>query len=198
MKRNILITMLIGSFGFATFNTSIPIGSPLPKPDTRLIDISGKEITLKSSMQEGGLLVMFSCNTCPVVRGYQERTRGICNYAISKRLGVVLLNSNESTRDEGDSFDDMKSYASNQQYKWIYAVDKNNELADAFGANRTPECFLFDKDGKLVYKGAIDDNPQDAGGVDKSYLKIAIDDMIKGNEIAIKETRSVGCSIKRK
>ena len=139
MKRNILITMLIGSFGFATFNTSIPIGSPLPKPDTRLIDISGKEITLKSSMQEGGLLVMFSCNTCPVVRGYQERTRGICNYAISKRLGVVLLNSNESTRDEGDSFDDMKSYASNQQYKWIYAVDKNNEVADAFGAIRTPE-----------------------------------------------------------
>jgi hypothetical protein len=108
-----------------------------------------------------------------------------------------LLNSNEAYRADNESLEAMRNYAGNQQYQWFYVVDKNNELADAFGASRTPECFVFNSKGKLVYKGAIDDNPGDAGGVRKEYLKTAIDDMIAGKDIAVKETRSVGCSIKR-
>ena len=91
----------------------------------------------------------------------------------------------------------MKDYAKNQSYNWYYAVDKNNVLADAFGANRTPECFLFDKSGKLVYHGAIDDNPTDAGSVNRNHLKEAINELISGKDVSVKKTRSVGCSIKR-
>lgn len=176
----------------------LPIGSPLPKPDTKLTDISGKEISLQETMGKQGLLVMFSCNTCPVVRGYADRTREICNYAIQKDLGVILLNSNEGTRDAGESLDDMKSFAGDQQYKWFYAVDKDNVLADAFGASRTPEVYLFNSKGVLVYKGAIDDNPKNADGVRRKHLQTAIDEMRAGNDITMKETRSVGCGIKRK
>jgi len=84
-----------------------------------------------------------------------------------------------------------------QNMNCFYAIDKNSELADAFGASRTPECFVFNPSGKLVYKGAIDDNPGDAGGVKKEHLKNAIDELVSGKDVTVKETRSVGCSIKR-
>ncbi|HYC29960.1 MAG TPA: thioredoxin family protein, partial [Chitinophagaceae bacterium] len=98
---------------------------------------------------------------------------------------------------DGDSYEDMQAYAKEQGYQWFYAVDKNNELADAFGANRTPECYLFDKSGKLVYHGAIDDNPADASRVNRSHLKEAINELTTGKDVSVKESRSVGCGIKR-
>ena len=182
-----------------SFKTSepLPIGSSLPKADVKLKDISGKEITLQSAATSNGLLVMFSCNTCPYVIKNQARTKEICNYALAKKLGVVVLNSNEAYRGSDDSFDEMKNYAKAQKYDWFYAVDNKSELADAFGANRTPECFLFDKDRKLVYHGAIDDNPADASAVSRHHLKEAINELTTGKEITVKETRSVGCTIKR-
>ncbi|MBX2925371.1 MAG: thioredoxin family protein [Chitinophagaceae bacterium] len=183
---------------FSMVNTALPIGAAIPNPDLSLKDVSGKEITLKKAMKENGLLVMFSCNTCPVVKGYQARTNEVCNYALGKKVGVILLNANEGGREGGDSFEAMKTYGSNQNYKWYYAVDKDNVLADAFGASRTPECYLFDKNGKLVYKGAIDDNPEEAGAVKTKYLSDAIDAVVAGKDVATKETRSVGCGIKRK
>ncbi len=113
------------------------------------------------------------------------------------KVGVIILNSNEAYRAGEDGFAEMKSYAKDQKYKWNYVVDKNHEVADAFGAKRTPECFLFDKNLKLVYHGAIDDNPSDAGAVKEQHLKNAVDLLASGKEVMTKETKSVGCSIKR-
>ncbi|MBS1567704.1 MAG: redoxin domain-containing protein, partial [Bacteroidetes bacterium] len=98
----------------------------------------------------------------------------------------------------GDSYADMQSYAKDQGYQWYYALDSDNVLADAFGAARTPECFLFDKDGKLVYHGAIDDSPADISNVRRTHLKEAINELASGKEVVVKESRSVGCGIKRK
>ncbi len=179
-------------------SSPLPIGSPLPKGDKKLKEVSGKEISLKEMNQKNGLLVMFSCNTCPYVIKNQERTRTICNYAKKNDIGVVVLNSNEAYRGSEDSFDAMKAYASEQQYNWKYAVDDNSELANAFGATRTPECFLFDKHLTLAYHGAIDNNPSDGDNVTRKHLQLAIDELLSGKEISLKETKSVGCGIKRK
>ena len=186
------------SFAFTTFNVVLPLGAAIPKPELKLKDISGKEISLKDAKKKNGLLVMFSCNTCPWVVKNQSRTIEAANYALSKEIGVILLNSNEGSRDDADSYSEMKQYATAQGYKWYYAVDANNILADEFGANRTPECFLFDADGKHVYHGAIDDNPGDAGSVNRKHLKMAMDEMTAGKEVSVKESRSMGCQIKRK
>jgi Redoxin. len=148
-------------------------------------------------MKENGLLVMFSCNTCPVVINNQSRTNEICQYALTKNVGVVLLNSNEANRGGSESLKAMQEYANSQNYQWFYAEDKNNVLADAFGASRTPECFLFNKEGKLVYHGAIDDNPSDAGSVSRRHLKEAIDESAAGKDVTVKTSKSVGCGIKR-
>ena len=193
-----LITIVaVGVMAF-TFNVVLPIGSTMPKADVKLKDISGKDVSIKEVKKENGVLVMFSCNTCPYVVKNQQRTIEVANYAEKNNVGIIILNSNEGQRGDDDSYEAMKTYAKEQGYKWHYVVDKNNELADAFGANRTPECFLFNKDLKLVYHGAIDDNPADANNVKRHHLKEAINEMVAGKEVTYKESRSVGCGIKRK
>ena len=191
------LSTLIIMLSFTSSNV-LPIGSAMPKADIKLKDVSGIEISLKELKKENGMLIMFSCNTCPYVIKNQQRTIDIAAYAQKNKIGLIILNSNEGLRNNEDSYQAMQQYAKAQQYKWHYAVDKNNEIADAFGATRTPECFLFNADLKLAYHGAIDDNPSDAKAVNRNHLKEAINEMVAGKEISFKETRSVGCGIKRK
>lgn len=199
MKKTWISLLLLLPLVFLSFTMKdpLPLGAIIPKADNKLKDISGKEITLKDAIKENGLLVMFSCNTCPVVINNQARTKEICQFATKKSIGVVLLNSNEANRSGSESLSAMQEYAKAQGYSWYYAEDKNNELADAFGANRTPECFLFNKEGKLIYHGAIDDSPSDAASVKRNHLKEAINEELAGKEVSVKQSRSVGCSIKR-
>jgi len=199
MKKGLISLLLLPAMVFLSFTMEdpLPLGASLPKADNKLKDISGKEVSLKDVMKENGLLVMFSCNTCPVVINNQARTKEICQFASKKSIGVVLLNSNEANRKNSESLSAMQEYAKGQGYNWYYAEDKNNELADAFGASRTPECFLFDKDGKLIYHGAIDDSPSDAASVKRNHLKEAINEALAGKEVSVKQSKSVGCAIKR-
>ena len=108
---------------------------------------------------------------------------------LQANLSLLLLNSNEGQRTSDDSFEAMQLYAKDQKYEWYYVVDKNHEIADAFGANKTPENFLFNKDSKLVYHGAIDDSPSDEGNVSRQHLKEAIKDLVANKDISVKESR---------
>jgi hypothetical protein len=200
MKKIFLVLLPIviaTSFAFRSSVDPLPIGASIPNPDIKMKDVTGMEVSFKDAMNTKGLLVMFSCNTCPVVQAYQSRTIEVCNYARSKDIGVILLNSNEGSRDDGDSFSDMKDYAGQQRYNWPYVVDQNSVMANAFGATRTPECFLFNTESKLVYHGAIDDNQNGPDEVTRKHLRVAMDEMLQGKDVAVKKTRSVGCTIKR-
>ncbi len=181
-----------------TTTEPLPIGSALPMPDVKLLDVSGKKISMQEAKKDNGLLVMFSCNTCPYVLRNQERTIEAAKYAQQMNVGVMILNSNEAQRDKEDSFEAMKRYTKTQKYQWNYVVDADNLVADAFGANRTPECFLFDKDLKLVYHGAIDDSPSEPANVKRKHLQEAITELAAGKPVSVTESRSVGCTIKRK
>lgn len=198
MKKVFLAALAATSIGLAAFTavTELPIGAPMPLGDYKMKDVSGKTITLNEAKKQNGVLVMFSCNTCPYVIKNQQRTVDIGNYALKNGIGVVLVNSNEGQRSGDDSFSAMQQYAKNQGYRWYYTVNEKSQLADAFGANRTPESFLFNKEGKLVYHGAIDDNPAAASGT-RAHLREAINEMLAGKEVSVKTSRSVGCSIKR-
>ena len=180
-----------------TYGDPLQIGSTMPKADLKMQDISGKNVAMKDAKKDNGILVMFSCNTCPYVVKNQERTVAISKFATENKVGVIILNSNEALRGDDDSYAAMQTYAKDQGYQWNYVVDKNHEVADAFGANRTPECFLFDKNLKLVYHGAIDNSPQDEAAITRVHLKEAITEMVGGKEVTVKESRSVGCTIKR-
>lgn len=177
--------------------TSLKIGSPIPMATVGLQATNGNMISLAKTKTEKGLLVMFSCNTCPYVVKSQPRTLEIMNMAKQMGVGMVVLNSNEAQRGDADSYKAMVAYAEEQKYFMPYAIDKGNKLADAFGATRTPEVFLFDGKGVLIYKGAMEDNPSDPASSKEMYLANAIKNAAGGEKISPTETKSIGCSIKR-
>ena len=181
---------------FSTFK-NIPIGSEIPMGDVAFKDISGKEITLNNMIKSNGLLIILGSNTCPFVKRNEQRIAAISEYSYKNQVGFVMINSSEGQRKGDESFYAMQKHAREKSWNWYYAIDENAMIANAFGAERTPECFLFDKDGILVYHGAINDNPGNSGAVTREHLIIAIEEMLSGKDITLKETRSVGCRIKR-
>ncbi|MCW3084063.1 MAG: thiol-disulfide isomerase [Bacteroidetes bacterium] len=203
MKKTIVfasaaVLFLLAAVAFTpAVNPELEIGKPLPNADTKMMDVSGKEVSLTDVKGENGLLVMFSCNTCPYVKLSQSRVKELGEFTKQNKVGMILVNSNEAQRSDDDSFEAMKQYAKDQGYTFSYVVDKNSVLANAFGATRTPHCFLFDKTGKLVYRGAIDDNIKDPNDAKEHYLKDAITAIATGKPVKTNSTKSVGCSIKR-
>jgi peroxiredoxin len=200
MKKTVFVLTLavatvVTAFGPAT-NPELEIGKAIPSADVKMMDVSGKEFSLADSKGENGLLVIFSCNTCPYVKLSEARIKDVASLAKKNKIGVILINSNEAQREDEDSFEEMKKYAKAQAYDFHYVVDKNSVIADAFGATRTPHVFLFDKKG-LAYRGAIDDNIKDVNDAKEHYLKNAITAVGSGAPVKTNSTKSVGCSIKR-
>ena len=176
----------------------LEIGAQAPAQDLKMKDVNGKELALKDLKSKNGTLVIFSCNTCPFVVAWEGRYNEIADIAAKNGIKMVAVNSNEAYRDDEDSMEAMREHAKKQGYKFPYLLDKNSELADAFGATRTPHVYLFDKDMKLVYRGAIDNSAKDASAVTAPYLKNALQNLGAGKEIDPNSTKSLGCSIKRK
>ncbi len=191
------VVLMAGSLAF-TLSAELPIGSSMPMSGHKMLDISGKELSMKEATKSNGLLVMFSCNTCPYVVKNEQRTVAIGEFASKLNVGVMIINSNEDYRKTEDSYAAMKAYAAEQKYNWYYVVDENSQVADAFGAKKTPECYLFDNTLKLVYHGAIDDSPSDETAVKREHLKEAMLELTSGKPVSVTESKSVGCTIKRK
>lgn len=177
--------------------TAVKIGYELKVKDVSFFDVVTKEMRSTSSFFENGpVLFMFSCNTCPFVIKAQQRTEEVLNAAKALNINVVILNSNEGQRDGVDSEDQMLEYANTHGYAHYY-IDKNHEFANLLGATKTPEVFLFNAEKQLVYKGAMDDNPANPDEVSKIFILEAMQALQNNEEIKVKESKSVGCSIKR-
>jgi peroxiredoxin len=205
MKKQYLIALIPIMLGVlvVAFNPSekivveeLPIGAEAPLTDLEVQDVSGEMLTLGEVAKSNGLLVNFSCNTCPWVEAWEDRYNPIAQLAEENDIGVIALNPNAAIRDNGESLQDMKERAEKSNYQFPYALDKDSKLASAFGATRTPHIYLFNSDMELVYRGAIDDNAKSVEDVKNPYLKNAIKDLAAGNEISPKTTKSLGCTIK--
>ncbi|MCC6372067.1 MAG: thioredoxin family protein [Bacteroidia bacterium] len=201
-KGIVLVVLLAVCAALLSFiNSSAPtdeigLNATLPMADAKMKDVSGKDISLNDVKTTKGLLVIFSCNTCPYVKLSETRIKEYSDFCLSNGIGCILVNSNEAQRTEDDSFEEMKKYYQSQGLKCAYTVDEKSALANAFGAGRTPQCFLFNAKG-LIYKGAIDDNVKDPSAVKEPYLKNALSALIKNETPARQETKSIGCTIKR-
>lgn len=200
MKNVIFIMLLTASItAFASNNSSkLSIGDKPVLSAAKMDDVSGAKISLADVMQENGLLVLFSSNTCPFVLQWEDRYPELKAWADKNKVGMVVLNSNHTKRDSDDSFEAMKNHAKEKGYNFYYALDDQSVVANAFGGQTTPHAFLFNSKMELVYKGAIDDSYKSAKEVKQPYLKDAIASLSNGKKIAVTETKPVGCSIKRK
>jgi peroxiredoxin len=195
-------TMTVGGGGDA--HSILEIGTKAPMTDVAMKSASGESLSMTDLKMENGLLVIFTCNTCPFVvgaegygTGWQDRYNELTDFAKRNNIGTVLVNSNEAKRGGGDSPDAMKTHAEEQKYHAPYVIDEGSEIANAFGAKTTPHVYLFNGNMELAYKGAIDDNNADASKVTEPYLMNALTALSKGETIDPNSTRHKGCSIKR-
>lgn len=185
-------------------DNELAIGDKAPSSDMKMMNIDGQEWSLVDMAGENGILVIFSCNTCPFVvgregksEGWEDRYNPLASFARAKGIGTVLVNSNEAKRKGDDSLTEMKKHAVDEGYVMPYVVDANHKLADAFGARTTPHVYLFDGEFRLVYRGAIDDNVNDASEVENRYVEDAITRLVSDKKIKPDVTKAIGCSIKR-
>jgi peroxiredoxin len=182
---------------FAPVSNELEIGAAAPMTDFEMMGTDGEAYSLESVAGENGVLVVFSCHTCPYVIAWEDRYNALAEHAAENGIGMIAVNSNEAYRDGDDSMEAMQEHAAKNDYQFPYVVDQDHQLADAFGATRTPHVFLFDGDMELVYRGAIDDSPRDKDAVQAPYLMNALSALGQGGSIDMATTRSVGCSIKR-
>lgn len=180
----------------SSFET-ISINDKIPEIDFELESVNKEWMTINSQVGDNGLLVIFTCNTCPFVVMWEDRYKLIEQIVEESNIGLVYINSNYKKRKGDDSFENMQKHAKKMDYQFPYLLDEKSKLANLFGAKTTPHIFLFNNKNTLVFKGAIDDNYKDIKEVEKFYLKDAIKQLASGSEITISETKAVGCSIKR-
>lgn len=180
----------------SSFET-ISISDKIPEIDFELESVNKEWMTINSQVGDNGLLVIFTCNTCPFVVMWEDRYKLIEQIVEENNIGLVYINSNYKKRKGDDSFENMQKHAKKMDYQFPYLLDEKSKLANLFGAKTTPHIFLFNNKNTLVFKGAIDDNYKDIKKVEKFYLKDAIKQLTSGSEITISETKAVGCSIKR-
>lgn len=163
----------------------------LPGTDQNTYDLSG----LKG---DKATAVIFSCNHCPYVKAYEDRMIGTANEFRGRGVNFVVINANDPGKYPDDDFVSMIARAEEKNYPFPYLQDESQEIARAYGAERTPEVFVFDGELKLQYHGAIDDNYEDPANVSVEYLKKALSSLVAGQEVEVKESQAVGCTIKWK
>ena len=196
-KALLAIPLVVGLAASAAHAAgALAMGAQMPMADVKMKGVDGKELTLTDVKKPAGTLVVFTCNHCPFAKMWETRIVELGNTYAAKGIGVIAINANDPKVAEEDSFDVMQQRAKDRGIQYPYVVDATSNLARAFGATKTPEAFLFDKDGKLVYHGAIDDNGQEPSKVENAYLKNALEAVLMGRDVAVKETKSIGCGIK--
>lgn len=183
--------------------TGLTIGAKAPMTDVEMRGTDDIGYTLEQLVGKKGLIVVFSCNTCPFVvgseqfAGWEVQYNDLNKLAKEAGIGMVLVNANEGKRSGDDSLDAMKKRAKDKGYTMPYVLDENSALANAFGAKTTPHVYFFDENMTLVYTGAIDNTVDGKRKEDKTYLKDAIASRAKGQAISETTTPPRGCSIKR-
>jgi hypothetical protein len=137
--KKIINKLSITFFLSAIFAGELELGSTIPLADIKMMDISGKMISLNDVKMENGLLVNFSCNTCPWVVAWQNRYNSLAEESNKNKIGFITVNPNTRIRDRGEGLSDMRDFAKKYKHDFLYALDKEAKLAEAFGAMITLE-----------------------------------------------------------
>jgi peroxiredoxin len=177
----------------------LPLGTKMPSFE--LLGIDGKTYTNEDFADKLGTLVMFICNHCPFVKHVNDELVNLTNELLAQNIGVIGINSNDSSQEKyaEDSFEKMKEYSQQLGYKFPYVVDTDQSAAKSFTAQCTPDFFLFDNNGSLIYRGQLDGSrPGNDKPVDGQSLRNAVSSMLAGEEPLELQLPSMGCNIKWK
>jgi peroxiredoxin len=176
-------------------SAGLGIGDPLVDTDVKMKNVDGTMVSISDIQGEKGTLVIFTCNHCPFVKGWQNEMVEIGNTYAEKGVGVIFINSNDPAV-AGDTYEGMQALAKEEGYTFPYVVDATSDVARHFGAAKTPDVFLFNADGKLVYQGAVGEGGRKPAADGPIWLRDALESLIQGKPVEKAETKAVGCSIK--
>ena len=146
---------------------------------------------LSDYADRAAVAVVFTCNHCPYARAWEDRLVGIQSDYAGRGAQLVAISSNDADKYPADGFLEMKRRAEDKGFNFPYLYDESQEVARSYGAERTPEVFLFDGDGTLSYHGTVDDNYDDPAAVRANYLRDALDAVLDGREPDPAETGRV-------
>src|SRR5712691_6507816 len=144
------------------------------------------------------LIVVFTCNHCPYAQAWEDRLNQIVHDYDPQGVHMLAISSNDVSRYPADSFEKMAERAKQKKFVFPYMYDESQQIARAYGAERTPELFIFDASGILRYHGAPDDNYEDESAVKHRHAREALNDILAGKDVTMPETRPVGCTMKWK
>ncbi|MEQ6119921.1 thioredoxin family protein [Reichenbachiella sp. MALMAid0571] len=210
MKKNILISTGVLSVVLIFFvnakKTSILENSEKYEVgdyarDFNLKSTDGTMVSMAGMKEAKGFIIIFTCNTCPFSKMYEERIKELHTEYSTKGFPVIAINPNDQDLSPEDSFESMKARAKAQKFNFPYLQDETQEIVTSYGASRTPQVFVLLKEKdkyKVAYEGAIDNNHRDASMASKKYVKEAVDNLLLGKEVQTKFTKAIGCSIKWK
>jgi peroxiredoxin len=161
-----------------------------PAPGFTLTDINGQTHALKD-YRGRIVLIGFISTQCPISNAYNERMRAIA--AEYGARGVTFLGINANSNEPGS---EIREHAARHQLRFTILKDEGNKVADAYGAERTPEMYLIDGAGVLRYHGRID-NAIELPRVKRRDLREALDELLAGQPVSVPEAKAFGCLIKR-
>lgn len=165
-------------------------------PDFRLKNVDDRIVSLASYENVEGFIVVFTCNTCPFSVMYEGRLIDLHKTFAPNGWPVIAIQPNDPEFKPGDSFEEMKIRAAERAFPFVYLFDEGQKVVPQYGATRTPCVFLLDKNRKVRYIGAIDNNPQDRDAATRNYVADAIVAMKSGKEPDPNFTKTIGCAIK--
>jgi peroxiredoxin len=178
-------------------STMLPLGTPAP--DFSLPDICGKTVSPADFRGKRALLLAVICNHCPYVKHVIDVFSKLAAEYQKKDVGVIAISSNDSEAYPEDALDLMAEFAAAHGFTFPYVYDESQETAIALHAACTPDFFLFDKDGRLVYRGRMDDaSPGNDRPVTGRDLRAALDTLLEGRSLTGDQKPSLGCSLKWK
>jgi len=157
----------------------------------KLKDYNGKEYSLTDFENSKAIVLMFIATQCPVSNAYNSRMKSIYDEYKGKAISFIGINSNKQ-----ESVSEIKSHAKDNNLDFIILKDTDNKIADKLQASVTPEIFVLDADFNILYHGRIDDSRRE-DQVESHDLKSALDQILSGKEVSLKETKAFGCTIKR-
>lgn len=195
LKQIMAVSMLLTTVAVLS-GEELALKAEIPLADVELMDVSGEKTSLGAVKGDEGLVVIFSSNTCPWVGAWEDRYVELAATYQDRGIGFIALNSNSANRNRGESYADMQQHARDKGYNFSYVVDEGSRLATAFGATRTPHVFIFNGEGNLVYRGAIDDNARHSDKVEQAYAALACEAVLGDREPVAASTKALGCSIK--
>ena len=177
-----------------TESTMVSLSSKAPY--FSLPDTNGNNLSIENFSKEI-LVIIFTCNHCPYAKAVEDRLIKLANDYNSK-VDFVLISSNDAENYPEDSPQKMAEQAESKSYPFPYLFDETKEIAKAYSAVCTPDIFLYNNDRELEYRGRLDDNWKEPEKVSREELKMAIEIVLKGEEIDFTQIPSMGCNIKWK